>query len=662
MGQAIGLMMGAFIWIFRAWIFVMVMVPLRVWGWLWERPWPLGRRLALVLCPWVLVALLVIAPQMFVDYLVQERPAVTPLLQMEYRLAMPLVIARRAVQQKTSAVLLGLLESPRTDAPRSRRNQPTGGERLAGVAAVVFVMSFASPFLYSLFLGAPLWTVVHLVRRGRVTSATVAGRGIRQPRAKSFPRWRAAADRAHTWFAGASATGRGALRIDTSARLTHTWVVGATGTGKTQSVLLPMLRSDILAGRPVVFIDGKGDWETLAALWSVADQAGRQNDFRFFDLRRPLASCTYSPLLNGTANEQTDKIMAALRWDNEYYRSQSQSVLLRVLRALQEAGQPYTLDDLHAALSDLAAFRALTGLVPEAQRVIELDPIVSRWKDYQAETAGMRGQLESLLLTDFGELLRDPQPTLDLGEAYRNRSIVYIALPVARYPETAPLVAKLVIGDLNSVAGMVQDGRLEKQVMSVVVDEFAAFAMPMFIDLLNKGRSAGMAITISHQSMRGDLAAAGEGYVGQIADNTNVKICLRQSEDAEYVAGLAGTRSIVKRTEQTQASLLGEQRTGLGSAREADEYQISPNLVRQMLPGVALVKIDQPKRHLDLVVLDFFDTSQLVRLEPVEHAWPGNGDRSRDTVHHGIDLRRRARSPAAPVEVTPRPVPAFEGA
>ncbi len=105
--------------------------------------------------------------------------------------------------------------------------------------------------------------------------------------------------------------------------------------------------------------------------------------------------------------------------------------------------------------------------------------------------------------------------------------------------------------------------------------------MPLFVDLLNKGRSAGMAITISHQSMRGDLAAAERGFVDQVADNTNIKICLRQSADAEYVAGLSGTYKTVKRTEQTLAALFGHERTGLGSAREVDEYHVSPNLIRQ---------------------------------------------------------------------------------
>jgi intracellular multiplication protein IcmO len=483
----------------------------------------------------------------------------------------------------------------------------------------------------------------------------VGGRAVRPPRFRRFAKWRAAADAAHSWFAGASATGRGPLQIGTAARVTHTWVVGATGTGKTQSVLLPMIRSDILAGRPVVFIDGKGDRETLAAFWALARQAGREGDLRYFDLRRPASSCTFSPLLNGTANEQADKIMAALRWDNEYYRSQSHAVLLRVVRGLKSTGHAYTLDDVVAAVSDVGALRALAALVPAQQRRAELDPVIGRWKEYLLETAGMRAQLETLLMTDFGDLLTAPQPTLDLAEAYRSRALVYFALPVARFPQTAPLVAKLVIGDLNSVAGMVQDGQIRKDVASVVIDEFAAFAMPLFIDLLNKARSAGMAITISHQSMRGDLAAAGEGYVGQVADNTNVKICLRQSEDAEYVAGLGGTRSTVKRTAQTQTTLLGNEATGLGSSRGVDEYQVSPNVIRELPQGVALVKIDQPERHLDVVVLDFMDTAGLPPFEPSpQERLPG----------FGIDLRARAAAPVVVGVGAPAlaSAPAFEGA
>jgi hypothetical protein len=392
---------------------------------------------------------------------------------------------------------------------------------------------------------------------------------------------------------------------------------------------------------------------SLSAIWGLAREAGRDGDLRCFDLRRPEQSHSYSPLLNGTPNEQADKIMAALRWDNEFYRAQSKAALLRVLRSMRATGLPYSLDDVLAALSDLAAFRALADAVQEPEHRAELEQIAGRWKDFLVETSGMRSQLEALLMTDFGELLKAPEPALDLAEAYRAGAIVYFALPVARFPETAPLVAKLVISDLNSVAGMVQDGQLARGFASIVIDEFAAFAMPLFIDLLNKGRSAGMAITISHQSMRGDLAAAEQGFVDQVADNTNIKICLRQSADAEYVAGLSGTYKTVKQTEQTLASLFGNDRTGLGSAREVDEYHVSPNLIRQLDQGHAIVHINAPAK-LDLVRLDHLDTSRFPAYSPPQQ------DREPSA---GLDLRRRAarRGSSSAPAVAPAPL-VFEGA
>ncbi|MFO0583231.1 MAG: TraM recognition domain-containing protein [Anaeromyxobacter sp.] len=245
-------------------------------------------------------------------------------------------------------------------------------------------------------------------------------------------------------------------------------------------------------------------------------------------------------------------------------------------------------------------------------------------------------------MTDFGELLRSPHPTLDLAEAYRSGAIVYIALPVARFPETAPLVAKLVISDLNSVAGMVQDGELERGFASVVIDEFAAFAMPLFIDLLNKGRSAGMAITISHQSMRGDLAAAERGFVEQIADNTNIKICLRQSADAEYVAGLSGTYKTVMRARFSSRwpSFIGTitpsrdtatDAASLGTTSPVRSAASKPLPLR--LPSLAQL-LGQPVE------------ARLRRLHPAQHGEEVLTLLRREVRHHPSRLACGERSPA----------------
>ena len=662
--QAAALMLRVAVWALWQWVRLCVGVPMRAWWWIWCRPVPLWRRVHFAVAPWLLLGLAA-APWLLVDYLRREDPEPTPALRAAFLVAYPIV---RLEREAIAGVVAGVQAfaspwepAPEGALPRGARSTRSRSQRaamrppaeiLARQTVVLFVALVGLPFAILLVFGGPVLVPVLVIVRGR-GGATVSGRALRNVSPRRFPRWRSKGDVGRTWFVGASATNRGPLWLDHQARLMHTWVVGATGTGKTQSVLLPALRSDVLAGRAAIFIDGKGDRETLSAVWNLAREAGRGGDFQYFDLRRPHESHSYSPLLNGTANEQVDKIMAALRWDNEFYRAQSKAVLLRVLRSLKATGLPYSLDDVLAALSDLPALRALADAALDPDRRAEVAHIAARWKDYQVETSGLRSQLEALLMTDFGELLKAPQPTLDLAEAYQAGAIVYFALPVARFPETAPLVAKLIISDLNSVAGMVQDGQLARGFASIVIDEFAAFAMPLFVDLLNKGRSAGMAITISHQSMRGDLAAAERGFVDQVADNTNIKICLRQSADAEYVAGLSGTYKTIKRTEQTLAALFGHEPTGLGSAREVDEYHVSPNLIRQLHQGYAVVQINAPAK-LDLVRLDHLDTSKFPPYSPPLQ------DRAPST---GLDLRRRAarRGLSSPSPVAPAAL-MFEGA
>jgi type IV secretory pathway TraG/TraD family ATPase VirD4 len=618
--------LGALAWMARVPRWLYVDIPVAAWGWLWTRSWKRGTRVRVSLFPWFLAGLLVLLPNKFIGFVERGELEFIGPVRLAARIVYPLVQRERAALERTKTSLRTLA---RPDHGPGARTLPTMVK--SWVTAAIELAAIA--LLVEVFMGGPLWILVVMWQRRRRHTHVVSGRKVKTLELSGHNAFRGKAQRRGDWFIGVSATGKGSVHVGTEARLLHTWIFGGTGTGKTLAVLLPQIAQDIQAGRPVVFIDGKADRETAAAVYEMARQAGREGDFRLFDLRRPAESCTYSPLLGGSANEQADKIMAALLWDNGYYRSQSKTVLIRVLRAMKFTGMAYTLDDVVAAMSDLTALRVLAAMVTDPIRRAEVNSVAARWKEYQVETAGMRAQLETLLMSDFGELMLAAQPTLSLADAYRSSQIVYFALPVALFPETAPQVAKLVIGDLNGVAGMVQNGELHKGFASIVVDEFAAFAMPLFIDLLNKARSAGMAITIAHQSMRSDLAKAGEGYAGQVADNTNLKICLRQSEDAEYFANLAGTRSIVKRTHQTQVTLLGVDPTGLGSAVDADEFQVSPNLIRELPPGVAIVKVDQPERILDMVAFDFMDLSAVPPFLPEPQERP---------TQFGLDLRRRA--------------------
>ena len=147
---------------------------------------------------------------------------------------------------------------PANAAEQARRARRSRTQRLKerpplevlGRQIVVLLGSLVGlPFMLSVVFGGPVHIPVLLVvRKWRGGAATVSGRALRNVSPRRLPTWRKKGDARRTWFVGASATGKGPLWLDTDARLMHTWVVGATGTGKTPSVLLPALRSDILAG------------------------------------------------------------------------------------------------------------------------------------------------------------------------------------------------------------------------------------------------------------------------------------------------------------------------------------------------------------------------------------------------------------------------------
>jgi hypothetical protein len=85
-----------------------------------------------------------------------------------------------------------------------------------------------------------------------------------------------------------------------------------------------------------------------------------------------------------------------------------------------------------------------------------------------------------------------------------------------------------------------------------------------------------------------------------------------------------------------------------------DEYHVSPNLIRQLPQGYAVVHVNAPSALLDLVRLDHLDTSAFPHYSPPLH------NRISST---GLDLRRRAaqRSLSSPPAVA-RATALFEGA
>jgi hypothetical protein len=93
----------------------------------------------------------------------------------------------------------------------------------------------------------------------------------------------------------------------------HVHIVGASGFGKTV-LISHILRSRIDGGRGCLFIDQKGDRETIEQFTSFVRDAGRLGDLKVFSLATHDNSSSYNLLNNGSATELRDRIMMSLIW------------------------------------------------------------------------------------------------------------------------------------------------------------------------------------------------------------------------------------------------------------------------------------------------------------------------------------------------------------
>jgi type IV secretory pathway TraG/TraD family ATPase VirD4 len=137
-------------------------------------------------------------------------------------------------------------------------------------------------------------------------------------------------------------------------------------------------------------------------------------------------------------------------------------------------------------------------------------------------------------------------------------------------------------------------GASNQKPMTIIIDEFAEFAIPEFPSFLNRVRGAGIGVVIAHQT-RGDLEAISPDFKNKIESNTNTKIVagVTDPEDAQFYAQMIGTRTVTKETRQVEETgffiFKSSVETGMKSVRDVEEFIIHPNRIKQIVQGEALV-------------------------------------------------------------------------
>jgi len=401
------------------------------------------------------------------------------------------------------------------------------------------------------------------------------------------------------------------LFIPQKARTGHVQIIGATGRGKTQSVIVPWVLRDFREGSSSILIDGKGD-PSLAGELSRALRA-KKNKLAVFDLSNVAASICTNPLEVGSPQQITDRIFASFEFEDPYYRELQYSICLDLVTLAHDTNSGnVTFKRLWNFLdSDAALTKAVSKSKDKelSKRIIKYlnEPKAKR----DEKVSGLSSQLRPLATGELSDLVNGPME----GRDYRNLSDVVLAkdaspeilcilLPTLLYQKAAKALGRLFLQELawsiakrGSNAGL-ENGKHRNPFLGVFLDEFSAFAYRGFEQILNKARSANVALHLSHQSL-GDLEAVGADFATTVNTNTNVKCILgvNDPKTADFFASHLGTMKNEKTTEQATSEGIWGQRqvkTGALSVREVDVFRVHPNDLKEFTNGQGVLHLGTP--------------------------------------------------------------------
>ncbi|MES2803283.1 MAG: TraM recognition domain-containing protein [Bdellovibrionota bacterium] len=391
----------------------------------------------------------------------------------------------------------------------------------------------------------------------------------------------------------------------------HVHVVGASGYGK--SVLLEHIVKDrIQKNKGMMFIDLKGDIETIERFKRYAKEVNRENDVQIFSISDQSISSSYNLILEGTATQLRDKIILSLVWSEEYYKNQSSSFLLKLLIGLcylrDNSKLKFNLGTILSCFGKLDFLEALIEKVPDSESrtklIFEECYHFLRSSDMVKSLQGLKTQLESLIYADFGDLISRRDSEIDLFESVQNNKLVFIFLDSRRYGETAKTVGKFILQDLKMVSSKVdaEVRKVDRKQFTVIIDEFSDLASEDFISFLDRARSAKMGIIVAHQEIC-DLLRISPEFAGRLMGNTSTLYAFLQKrpESAELISAIAGTKKVWKETLRSEKLLFFDIHTGDKSLREVEEFNIHPNLIKSLRVGECVSVKKYPRSIANIV-------------------------------------------------------------
>jgi conjugal transfer pilus assembly protein TraD len=354
-------------------------------------------------------------------------------------------------------------------------------------------------------------------------------------------------------------------------------VGGSPGAGKT--TLLTAMEQRLPAGVGCAFVDLKGDR-------ALAERLGIPPE-RVFGLGDRVAAA-FNPLERGNPASWRDILMATQEWSEPHYRQAAARFVGAILAALANLNGSVELDDVIELLEQP---KLATGLLPQLDEP-ERSALARSAALLESEASLRSGVLG---LGNRLALLRDSPATaqrfgasggIDLEAILRGERALF-SLPAAEFPEEAPAIAAAVIQSLGAAGQRLARGD-ERLRALLIVDEAARLGGNQLRESVAIGRGAGIGTAVAVQDFA-DLDYVAAGTREAVETGANTWIVMRQVASAEQIANAFGSQTTKRTTVQRDVHRWGFTDTGMRSEREVEEYRVSPNVIRGLGRGEAIV-------------------------------------------------------------------------
>ena len=371
----------------------------------------------------------------------------------------------------------------------------------------------------------------------------------------------------------------------------HLLIVGTTGAGKTRAFDL-LVTQAVLRDEAVVIIDPKGDQDLRRTAERACALAGRPQRFVYFHPAFPAESVRIDPLHSfSRATELASRVAALIPSEtgSDPFKSFGQMALSHVVQGLLAVDERPSLVTLRhyleggaGALVERVLMRYFAMYRP--QWMEETTLLMTRARDGAARVKGLLRYYRERVAPEnpstvieglagmyeheavhFSKMIASLMPILNMltsgdlegllspaagapgetrrltsmSEVIEAREVLYVGLDSLSDTMVGSAIGSILVADLTAVAGGRYNHQVRPRPVNVFIDEAAEVVNDPFIQLLNKGRGAGLRLAIATQTFADFAARTGSAdKARQVLGNINNVVALRvlDAETQKYIA------------------------------------------------------------------------------------------------------------------------------